>query len=129
VLPRLVQSEPQQLKDSFLEQIEERAGMLQAGDSFLIGVLAHGAQNGAALLAQNFLTKFELYNALKPLKAGPRVSIVNMCHERERRVTEDDSFVSRLSFKREAARDSLDHLHISLENQTSGPERNHCESQ
>jgi hypothetical protein len=44
-------------------------------------------------------------------------------------VTEDDSFVSMFSFKREAARDSLDHLHISLKNQTSGPERDHCESQ
>jgi hypothetical protein len=30
--------------------------------------------------------------------------------ERERRVTGNDGFVSMFSFKREAARDSLDHL-------------------
>jgi hypothetical protein len=72
-----VQAEPHKLKNIFLEQIEERAGMLQTGDRFLIFVLAHGAQNGAALLGQNFLTKFELYNALKPIETGATVSIVN----------------------------------------------------
>jgi len=29
------------------------------------------------MLAQHFLTKFELYNVLKPLKASARVSIVH----------------------------------------------------
>jgi hypothetical protein len=51
--------------------------MFQARDSFLIYVLAHGAQDGAILLAQHLLTKFELHNASRPLKAGAKVSIVN----------------------------------------------------
>ena len=77
MFPQLVQAEPQSLKDIFIDQIEERSGMLQAGDPFLICILAHGAQNGAALLGQNFLSKFELRNALRLLNAGARVSIIN----------------------------------------------------
>jgi hypothetical protein len=49
--------------------------VIRPGDSFLICVLAHGSQSGSALLGRYFSTKLELYNALRSLRAGAKVSI------------------------------------------------------
>jgi hypothetical protein len=72
-----LKSDPTELKRNFIEHVEERAGKLQVGDSFLICILAHGASNGSTLLGKNFFTRYELYQALRSLSPGATVSVLN----------------------------------------------------
>ncbi|KAI5843581.1 hypothetical protein BZA05DRAFT_181905 [Tricharina praecox] len=73
---RNLQSQRGVLKKEFLEQMVESVRMLKSGDSLLVCILTHGAADGYAMLDDEYVTKLEIYNALKGIPRDSRVSIV-----------------------------------------------------